>query len=109
MESKNKRTTLFSEKVCANDNCSNVFVPKTYNGVYCSSECRKIFTNKKLLDKYHTNKNNKFKKKVCANNGCTTILSSYNKEKICEQCKIKRYINRLVSWGWDEEKLKEEF
>ena len=99
----------FSEKVCSNDNCLNTFIPKTYNGVYCSPECRRESTNKKPLEKYHDTKKNKFKKKVCATPDCTTILSSYNKERICEQCKVKRYIARLVSWGWNEERLKEEF
>lgn len=109
MESKKKNLSHFSPKQCANDACSKIFEPKTYNGVYCSAECRKVFTNKKLLDKYHTNKKNKFKKRICITPNCTTILSIYNKEKICERCKIERYIARLSSWGWDEEKLREEF
>lgn len=104
-----KKVSSFSEKGCLNSHCAKKFTPKTYNGVYCSPECRRDATNKKLLEKYHTNKENKKNKKVCATPGCTTILSSYNKEKICEQCKIERYIARLVSWGWDETQVRREF
>ena len=99
---------LFDEKICANDECNKNFRPKTYNGVYCSEECRKIVTNKKLLSKYYSDKENKTKKRTCATKNCTTILSRYNKEKICERCKKERFIARLVSWGWDEAKLREE-
>lgn len=99
---------LFDEKICANDECKKIFTPKTYNGVYCSSECRKIVTNKKLLEKYYSDKSNRTKKRTCVTKGCTTILSRYNKEKICERCKRERFIARLVSWGWDEAKLREE-
>lgn len=106
---KKRQSSHFDEKICLNEGCLNKFKPKTYNGVYCSPECRKIATNKKLLDKYYVNKNNKNKKRVCATVHCSTVLSVYNKEKICEQCKIERYIKRLASWGWDESKLREEY
>jgi hypothetical protein len=102
-----RSTSLFKERFCANDDCTNSFIPKTYNGVYCSTECRKVATNKKLLEKYYTNKSNKSKKRICSTADCTTILSRYNKEKICERCKKERFIMRLVSWGWDEKKLRE--
>jgi hypothetical protein len=95
-------------RICGNDKCNNVFVAKVYNALYCSVECRRLVTNKKLLEKYYETKENKHKKRVCKTKLCTTILSSYNKESICEQCKKERYIKRLVSWGYDEEKLRKE-
>jgi uncharacterized paraquat-inducible protein A len=61
------------------------------------------------LDNYYKNKAKKNDKRVCDSKNCDTILSSYNKEDICERCKRERYINRLVSWGWDEEGLRREF
>ena len=104
-----KTKSLFSKKYCGNEDCQTVFLPKTYNGIYCSADCRKISTNRKLLEKYHSNKKNKNLKRMCVTSSCTTILSTYNKEKICEPCKVNRYIARLVSWGWDEQKLRDEF
>lgn len=108
MGAKKRNTSLFKERFCANQECLESFIPKTYNGVYCSPECRKIVTNKKLLEKYYTAKTNKTKKRVCVTDDCSTVLSRYNKEKICERCKTERFIARLVSWGWDEKKLREE-
>jgi hypothetical protein len=99
----------FDEIYCANEDCLKAFIPKTYNGIFCSPECRRISTNKKLLDKYYKLKENKTKKRQCSTDSCTTILSRYNKEDICEACKVERYIKRLTSWGWSEEKLRDEF
>lgn len=108
MGTNEKSTNHFKERFCANEDCLVSFIPKTYNGIYCSAECRKIVTNRKLLEKYYTNKENKKRKRTCITKDCTTILSRYNKEKICERCKTERYIARLVSWGWDEDKLRSE-
>jgi len=101
---------MFNEekRFCKNEDCGKVFIAKVYNSIYCSAECRKIVTNKKLLEAYHAKKNNKNKKRICKTKNCTTILSSYNKEDVCESCKQERYIKRLVSWGWDEKKLRGE-
>lgn len=96
------------ERICANEECQKTFIAKVYNTIYCSKECRKTVTNKKLLENYYRAKENKNKKRKCKTSNCTTILSKYNKEDICEQCKNERYIKRLVSWGWDEQKLRKE-
>lgn len=93
---------------CANNECNKEFIAKVYNTIYCSTDCRKIITNKKLLENYYRKKENKTKKRVCKTKECTTILSKYNKEDICELCKTERYIKRLVGWGWDEKKLRDE-
>lgn len=95
-------------RICSNEECKQEFLAKVYNTIYCSTECRKVVTNKKLLDNYYRKKENKTKKRVCQTDRCSTILSSYNEEDICEQCKSERYIQRLVSWGWDEKKLRKE-
>jgi len=96
------------KRVCKNKKCSKSFVAKVYNSIYCSSECRRLVTNEKLLKAYHDKKKNKNKPRVCVTKTCTTILSTYNKENICELCKQKRFVKRLASWGWDEDKLNEE-
>lgn len=95
-------------QVCKNLDCKKKFIPKSYNSIYCSAACRKVVTNKKLLEKYYEKKRNKNKVRVCKTKACTTILSRYNKEDICEKCKQERYIQRLVDWGWDEKKLRDE-
>ena len=95
-------------KVCANDKCSNEFVPRVYNAIYCGTACRRIVTNKKILERYHEKKAAKGRKRTCATDTCNTTLSRYNTEDICESCKRERYIMRLVGWGWDEKKLRRE-
>jgi predicted Ser/Thr protein kinase len=101
---------LFKEehRVCANELCKKHFAAKVYNAIYCGTDCRRIVTNKKLLEKYYELKENKNKKRICKSKDCLTVLSRYNKEIICEQCKNERFIKRLVSWGYDEEKLRKE-
>lgn len=96
------------ERICQNSDCGKQFIAKVYNTIYCSPDCRKVVTNKKLLDNYYRKKENKTKKRVCKTKDCKTVLSKYNDEEICEQCKNERYIQRLVGWGWDEQKLREE-
>jgi len=97
-------------KICANPECGKLFEPQVHNAVYCSVDCRKIITNKNVLDRYYENKKRKNnKKRVCRTSGCSTILSTYNSENICEICKTERLIKRLSSWGWDEDKLREDW
>lgn len=98
-----------NEIKCANGVCINFFNPKTYNAIFCCADCRRVVTNKRLLDKYYQSKDNKNKKRTCETESCTTILSRYNKEGMCEACKVERYIKRLSSWGWSEQKLRDEF
>ena len=97
-------------RICVNEECKTKFVPKVYNAIYCSTPCRRLVTNAKILRRYHENKEAFGKKRICPgfNRECGNVLSIYNKEHICESCKRERYIMRLVGWGWDEEKLREE-
>ena len=90
--------------------CSIIFKPIAHNGIYCSADCRKVATNKKVLQKYYDNKARRSGEvsKKCKYRGCKTILSRYNKEDICEAHKIERFIKRLKKWGWDEEMLRRE-
>jgi len=104
-----RSTNHFNAIPCKNEACGKVFTPKTYNAIFCSPDCRRIVTNRKLLENYYKKKESKNKKRVCVTQKCNTILSSYNSEDICERCKRERYIRRLVSWGWDEQSLRDEF
>lgn len=98
---------------CANPECDEFFEPRVHNAIYCGDECRRIETNRKVLEKYYENKDriesNKKNERRCRNEDCTTILSRYNEESICEPCKTERLINRLSSWGWDEDRLRDEW
>lgn len=91
-------------RVCALQDCSKQFIPKTRNSLYCQKECQR----KAALKRYYDNKERFLKKRICIAEGCETILSMYNKEDICEAHKVERYIQRLVGWGWDEESLRKE-
>lgn len=92
------------EKECAFADCSNIFKPKTANSLYCDPSCQR----KAALKRYYDNKERFLKKRICSIEVCATVLSVYNKEDICEAHKVERYIQRLVSWGWDEEDLRKE-
>ena len=99
----------FLSRDCANEECSIAFIPKVHNGKYCSAECRKLVTNKKVLENYYRRKKNRTTKRTCKTEGCKTILSRYNDENICEACKVERLKKRLVSWGWSRTKLDEDW
>jgi hypothetical protein len=99
----------YENRICAE--CGLEFTPKAHNGIYCSVECRKQSTNKKVLERYYSNRDRLAGKnqKVCRRKGCNTILSRYNAEDICEAHKIDRFVKRLGKWGWDEDEVWKEF
>ena len=98
-----------SSKDCANPNCKKTFMPRVYNAIYCNAECRKIITNQKVLQRYYDKKARLNSRRTCITKECGTILSRYNAEDICEQCKRERFIQRLVGWGWNERLVRKEF
>ena len=94
---------------CANPDCNKPFMPRVYNAIYCSAECRKIITNQKVLQRYYDKKARLNSRRTCITKECGTILSRYNAEDISEQCKRERFIQRLVGWGWNERLVRKEF
>lgn len=97
-------------KICSNDDCLELFLPKVHNAIYCSAECRKIVTNQKVLDKYHEKKaKQNSKNRICKTKSCSTILSRYNDESICGACQVNRFKDRLEGWGWNRAKLDEDW
>jgi hypothetical protein len=98
-------------KVCVNEDCEDLFEPKVHNAIYCSEECRRVVTNKKVLSKYYEKKATKNNKnRVCKTEGCDTILSRYNiDDDVCGPCGVVRLKDRLEGWGWDRQKLDEEW
>jgi hypothetical protein len=76
--------------ICAYEECSNKFEPKTHNQKYCSDECCRIATNKKLKDQYYAKKARLsgviFR---CSKRGCSNILSRYSTGDVCDMCMSK--------------------
>ena len=71
--------------ICANSECKKDFQNKTHNQKYCSDECCRIATNKRIMDKY-------YEKKAIKNGAirkckkCKSELSRYNSSDICSTC-----------------------
>ncbi len=71
--------------ICANSECLKDFESKTHNQKYCSDDCCRIATNKKIMEKY-------YEKKAIRNGAirlckkCKSKLSRYNSENICAKC-----------------------
>lgn len=56
--------------------------------VYCKKECCNAATNKKLIEKYHKEKERKKdKNRKCL--VCSANLSRYNSSEICHSCQAK--------------------
>jgi hypothetical protein len=76
--------------ICANDGCDKEFSKTTHNQKYCSDECCREATNKKIREKYYAEKERlSGKKRICKNRGCKNILSRYNELDICSECVAK--------------------
>ena len=42
--------------ICSSDECKKNFDAKTHNQKYCSEECCRIATNKRIMEKYYEKK-----------------------------------------------------
>lgn len=88
--------------ICSNTTCSKEFEAKTHNQKYCSDECCRIATNKRIMEKY-------YEKKAIRNGAvrnckkCKAELSRYNQLDICMTCQkridqeSKNIIWRIIS------------
>ena len=71
--------------ICNNSECSIEFTPKTHNQKYCSDECCRVATNKRIMEKY-------YEKKAIRNGAfrgckkCKVKLSRYNQTNLCSSC-----------------------
>ena len=64
--------------------CQNNFQPKTYNQIYCTSDCTRLATNERIMENYYKRKENRQgKKRVCHYRSCETKLSRYNDTEFC--------------------------
>lgn len=56
--------------------------------VYCKKECCNAATNKKLIEKYHRDKQRKIQKnRECSS--CKSKLSRYNSDDTCHACQVR--------------------
>jgi len=79
--------------------CKKQFEFKTHNQKYCSPECCRKSTNKKIMKKYYEKKEIlSGKKRICE---CGAVLSRYNMETLCNLCQLKSNEN-------EKEKIKKE-
>jgi hypothetical protein len=81
---------MIGEKIyCARKECGMGFVKTTHNMKYCSNECCRIETNRKIMEKYHeTRARQKGAKRNCLS--CDTRLSRYNPSKFCGACETAK-------------------
>jgi hypothetical protein len=74
--------------ICSNKECSKDFDAKTHNQKYCSDECCRVATNRRIMEKYYEKKairNGAFR--ACSK--CKTRLSRYNQSNMCAACEKK--------------------
>jgi hypothetical protein len=87
--------------ICANVECKKDFDSKTHNQKYCSDECCRIATNKRIMEKYYEKKAIK-KGAIRLCKKCKCKLSRYNNEDICASClkeknlKTKKLLKEIV-------------
>ena len=73
---------------CANKECTVEFDVKTHNQKYCSDECCRIATNRRIMEKYYEKKAiRNGAPRVCKT--CPSKLSRYNHDDICAGCQKK--------------------
>ena len=74
--------------ICSNKDSAKEFIAKTHNQKYCSDECCRIATNKRIMEKY-------YEKKAIKNGAfrgckkCKIKLSRYNQTEYCTVCEKK--------------------
>lgn len=81
--------------ICSNKECLSEFSPKTHNQIYCSDECCKVVTNKKIMDRYYAKKARRNgTDRRCSECG-KDLLSRYSDNEICSLCVEKQHKSQL--------------
>jgi len=79
--------------ICANKECAKDFEAKTHNQKYCTDECCRVATNRRIMEKY-------YEKKAIRNGAtrgckkCGAQLSRYNDTTLCASCQKKTDITK---------------
>lgn len=75
--------------ICSREDCGKEFNSKTHNQKYCSDECCRIATNRRIMEKYYEKKAIKSgKQRQCKT--CKANLSRYNYSNMCSLCEEKK-------------------
>jgi hypothetical protein len=87
--------------ICSNKECLKEFDAKTHNQKYCTDECCRIATNKRIMQKYYEKKAIKNgATRLCKS--CKSMLSRYNDSNVCSKCvngkkdKTKNRIKEII-------------
>lgn len=80
-------------KKCAE--CGKDFEFKTHNQKYCSNQCCRVATNKRIMQKYYE-KRERLAGKVRNCLVCDSVLSKYNSEDVCIPCDLKSVKNNTI-------------
>lgn len=79
------------EAVCDREGCDVSYIKKTHNQRYCSDECCRLATNKRIMEKYYARRDQlQGKPRYCKMCGITK-LSRYNDGEICAACQTKKF------------------
>ena len=74
---------------CAREECGKEFSKVTHNQKYCTNECCRIETNRKIMEQYHERAAiRRGKKRGCKS--CGTSLSRYNSSNMCGACETSK-------------------
>lgn len=74
--------------ICANEGCEVEFQPKTHNMKYCSAECCRVATNRRIMQKYYDRRDQKAGKARFCKKCRVTRLSRYNDSQVCGACSL---------------------
>lgn len=75
----------YEEMQCSNKECGKIFKKSTHNQKYCTDECCRIATNRRIMEKYYEKKAiRNGAHRVCKK--CNAKLSRYNQASICSVC-----------------------
>ena len=78
-------------RTCAFSDCGKEFTPKTHNQRYCSDECCRVATNRRIMERYYEKKARRTGgQRECKSITCTTRLNRYNDSDYCASCSAKR-------------------
>lgn len=77
--------------ICEYSECESSFEKKTHNQRYCSDECCRLATNKRIMERYYEKKDRRNgASRKCKNTCCGARLSRYNEDDECSLCKARQ-------------------
>lgn len=75
--------------ICANEGCGKEFEPRTHNQKYCTGECCRLATNRRIMAKYYAKQAMRRGSVRYCDTCETTKLSRYNDSATCNSCKLR--------------------